>query len=274
VTPEDLDPNRAEGELSPEDDDTVRRLLAAAAPPMTMPDDVVGRLDAVLAGLQAERETAGVTAETVVPERPDVSELGQRRAQRRARRWPKILVAAAAVGVVGVGLGNILTDTSGDSMSARTTADSQAEAGADVGGLEDAPQPESGRDLILPDGQATKSARDPRSSAALVGAAVPTAVLPRVRPEAAKEDAQRIYDLSQRRAAPFNTARDGVAMDSDGAVCDLPPIKHGERLVAVRLGAERATLLFRGEEDGSRQAEVYSCADGDSPVLVSTVDVP
>jgi len=137
VTPEDSPPAQSLG-ANPDEalsDEAVRRLLAAAAEPVTMPPDVTARLDDVLAGLVADRATseddAGVAPVIDLAPVIDIE-------QRRTSRWPKLLVAAAVVSVLGVGLANVLNQT-----ESSMTADSptSAEAG-DSGGAESAPSQE------------------------------------------------------------------------------------------------------------------------------------
>ncbi len=94
-------------ELTPEQEEHVRRLLADARHTEPTPDAVVARLDKVLAGLADEPARSA-----------DVVHLAHRR-----RRAATLLVAAAAVVVVGVGLSQVLPN-GGDSES----ADSQAPA--------------------------------------------------------------------------------------------------------------------------------------------------
>ncbi|HET7734947.1 MAG TPA: hypothetical protein VFK52_03150 [Nocardioidaceae bacterium] len=73
----------SERELTPDEEAEISRLLADAASPAPMPAEVSARLDDVLAGLVADREAAA----PVVP--------------LKSRRWPQVLVAAAAVSLVG-----------------------------------------------------------------------------------------------------------------------------------------------------------------------------
>ena len=244
MTPEDVDP---EDELSPEDEQRVRRLLADAGGTTTLPEDVVTRLDEVLLGLQAERAGSPTPADDL--------------AARRRRRWTKVLVAAATVAVVGVGVGNIVNDgtTGGSSDSAADMAvEGQGEAGAEA----------------APDGGSLVREGPEANRRPLLDAA-PTSSLPRVRTGSATVDAQRIHDMSLRSAFSKQPEADG-ANDADrkAAGCDLPATTRGERLVAVRLEGRRATLVFRAKEDGERRAEVYSCRDADSPVLATTVRAP
>src|SRR4051794_23510778 len=86
-------------DLTSEEDLAVRRLLADAGGPVPTPPDVVARLDATLSRLVAERDAEGSEQATVTP-------LAVRR-----RRWPKVLLAAAAVVVGGYGIGAVVTGT-------------------------------------------------------------------------------------------------------------------------------------------------------------------
>ncbi len=114
----DRDPGPDGSEPLDPDQEAVRGLLAeAGGRPETLPPDVATRLDDVLAGLVAERPAAA----SAVPTSPDadhaadtglaaaaVGTPGDELAARRHRRWPKLLVAAATVGVLGVGLGEVV----------------------------------------------------------------------------------------------------------------------------------------------------------------------
>jgi hypothetical protein len=249
VTPEDHSEDVDEP-LTPVDEESVRRLLLAASGPVPTPDDVAARLDDVLAGLQAERDGSAAAPVTDL-------------AAHRRRSWPKVLVAAAAVVVVGVGIGNISDNSGGGGGDAATSARVDAAEGGR------AAAPEAGEAEIAPpaeDSDAT-SERD-----TLLGT-VPTSALPRIRTDSATLDAQRILDLALGRVA----TDEQVAPQDQSRVraCDIPAVSRGETLVAVRLEGRRASLLF-GKEDaeGSREAQVYSCNDSESPVLVTDVKGP
>jgi hypothetical protein len=54
--------------------------------------------------------------------------------------------------------------------------------------------------------------------------------------------------------------------------CDVPRTRSGDQVVPVRLDGERATLVLRGDAAGTREAQIYSCDDGD--VLLATTVVP
>lgn len=108
--------------LTPEQEADVRRLLADARHTEAAPAAVVARLDATLADLAGEP----VREEAVV-------NLADRR-----RKAATMLVAAAAVLVIGVGLSQVLPR--GDAGESVTSADAEAGAGADdQPGLEPTP---------------------------------------------------------------------------------------------------------------------------------------
>ena len=233
-------------------DEEVRRLLGlAAAEPMTMPADVTARLDGVLAGLVADRATfeddAGLAPVIDID-------------HRRTSRWPKLLVAAAAVSVLGVGLANVLNQTE-SSMTADFAK--SAEAG-DSGGAESA---------TSQDERAADEGTEPQAPTdALDGLLDDRGVLaarrtPRLRSSTVTVDAQRIADSS----LPV-TQTDSRA--PSGTQCRPPSISKGDVQIAVRLDGARATLVFRAKEDGRRFTEVFSCDDAESPVLTTTVDAP
>lgn len=230
-------------ESTPEEE--VRRLLAAAAEPVTMPPDVIARLDDVLAGLVADRATSDDTAAATVVDL----------AARRTSRWPKVLVAAAAVSVLGVGIANVLNQT-GSSISADSakSADSR-----DLGGAEAAPPQDEGSKSLAP------TEADGETVYGLGG--LDGGRSPQLRSSSVTVDAQRIADSSLPRSVADATTR-------SSRQCRLPSTSKGDVQIAVRLDGARATLVFRATEDGRRLAEVFNCDDAASPVLTTTVDAP
>ncbi|CUR55051.1 conserved hypothetical protein [metagenome] len=101
-----------EPELTPAQEDAVRRRLAAVRHTDPIPAEVSARLDRVLAGLADERLPA--------PLGDPADELS---ARRRRRRVTQLLVAAVAVVAVGFGFGQLggrlgSGDDSGDASSA------------------------------------------------------------------------------------------------------------------------------------------------------------
>lgn len=244
MTPEEFGPEELEPAQS---DEAVRRLLAAAAEPVTMPPDVTARLEDVLAGLDADRAISHGAVD-VAP----VIDL----AERRTSRWPKLLVAAAAVSVLGVGLGNVLNQN-GSTMSA-DSANSTTDGGLQRG-AEAAPSPE--------DSQGGPQVSTDEQGDSLDGfGALDGARPPRLRSSSATVDAQRIADGSLPTAPA-----DLIGRSSKD--CRLPVTSKGDVWIAVRLDGQPATLVFRAEADGRRLTEVFSCGDPESPVLTTTVDV-
>lgn len=256
MTPEDLEP------LDPEDDAVVRRLLGSLDDESArMPDDVAARLDGVLADLVAERATAtpdedndGEGSGPAAPGAP-VTDLGE----RRRSRWPKVLVAAAAVSVLGLGIGNVMSDSemlAGSDGEVATTAD---ESGGDAGGRSQGEPraPEGARDL----------SEDAGGRARLQSASL-------------SADAQRLADSalveaprglsSDEEAAPREDGGDAMDGDVPLSDCDLPQTGQGDHLVAVRLDGRPATLVFRKAEAGERQTDVYACEDA-TDLLAETV---
>lgn len=98
MTEPDQPTQRAADALTPAQSEAVRRLLAGARDDQGIPDDVAARLEAVLAELSAERADAPAEAD-VIPLR---------------RRWPKVLVAAAAVTIFGFGAVQVIGSGAGD----------------------------------------------------------------------------------------------------------------------------------------------------------------
>jgi hypothetical protein len=258
VTPEATGADRPEDGLSPADEERVRRLLSAAGGPVTVPEDVAARLDTVLAALRDERGETGAAP---------VVDL----AARRRRRWPSVLVAAAAVAVVGAGLGNLVQNglggSGGDSMSAVTSRDTAGDGGAESA-------PEAGAPDRDADGGGAAAPEAARERVRVLFGSAPTTALPRIRREAASADAERIYVAT----GPVATRDPGdLAGGLSAGRCALPAVDSGERLVAVRLDGQRATLVFGADPDGPdghRPATVFACDDGRSPLLVTGIDAP
>lgn len=108
-------------ELTPEQDEAVRRLLAEARHSEPVPADVAARLDAALADLGPEDAEHAEDTDTGAEPAP-VVDLDT--ARRRRRNAGRVLVAAAAVIVAGVGIGQVIgvSDGSDDSSAGGSTA--------------------------------------------------------------------------------------------------------------------------------------------------------
>jgi hypothetical protein len=235
-------PGTPEDSSTPDEEAEVSRLLAATFPrdaDDAVPADVAARLDDVLAGLVAERaEHPASAAGDAAP----VSEL----TERRRRRWPALLVAAAAVSVVGLGVGNVLGGSSGQMESAVT---------ADSGGHADSEAVEPG-DAAAPGTLSERQA--PQDTADKVTA---SADVPRLRSDSLAVDVQQAADFAL-------TAERSRVLTLRGS-CVQPGVGEGDEWLAVRLDGERAVLVLRAADQGRRTAEVFVC-DGDDVADAST----
>ena len=249
-----------EGRTTGPDETEVRRLLAAlGSEPVPMPPEVATRLDATLADLAAARDPAGEADRTVTP-------LPTR---ERTRRWPQLLVAATAVSVLGLGVGEVLEGSAGsDSMNA--TAE-RAEAPADAGGATE-DRAEAAEPYAAQDSPGSEAAQPPAESEQLNrrSAVNPApAALSRLRSRSLAADVQRIADFTVTDTGVQGTPVTGMR---DRRGCDLPDPDTGGKLYAVRLDGLPATLLLHRAEDGRRHAEVFACDDASAPVASTTVD--
>lgn len=244
-----------------DEQEQVRRLLAAAAGPdpehEQMPADVAGRLDDVLAGLVSERADAPVTAaeegvaEVPVPEDEvtGVTEL----ASRRRRRWPQLLLAAAAVSVIALGVG--IDDLTGGQGDSSTTAEAPS-----VATQEDA----GGGAGAAPERLDARSSEDAGADRDLITPLPETASdLPRLRTGSLRADVQRVADFSLTAALSEGVRRSG---------CVRPDTEAGDEWLPVRLDGDSAVLVLRAPAGGRRTAEVFTCDDGDTPAASTTIE--
>ena len=224
--------------LTPEQEE-VCRLLADARHAGPMPDDVVDRLDQVLAGLATESGDDRVAA-------PAASVVLL--ASRRRHRVRTALVAAAAVVAVGIGLGQVIGDGVGgggsaDSTAASSTQEPESSAGRDAAGL------------------------DARAHGYLVVAAP----LP-VRPEHFSSDVRRIRgDL--RSLVADQTSPSPPALSSsapEDVVCAAGGSGPGA-MVPVRYGSRRGLLLFGPVRGDSQVVELFACGN---PEALRSITLP
>lgn len=233
--------------MTPEQEEQVRRALASLPAPEPMPPDVAARLDARIEELHAAR--AADSAVGAPGEEPATTP--GRRGAGRERRWPRLLVAAAVLAVVGIGVGNVLEGTGGGESSTAGDAASGGRA------LEAAPEQ-------------APNAYPP--SASVTGELAQRMVLTAERLQLhSRSLADDVTQLSLLRL-PRAEADDEAHSQEGGATaprrlarlfapCTLPSTRPGDRLVAVRLDGTPATLVLREAEDGTRVAQVYSCDD-------------
>lgn len=232
--------------------DAVRRLLADARHDGSTPPEVVARLDARLASLVSERADAPLPGDRHGASPTPVADLGARR-----RRVAGIgLLAAAAVVVAGVAVGQGLPRLSGGQSDSGSSAGSDMATSQDRGPSED-------------DGGA-----DAGSSAAEVGpgslkstAAAPEAALPTLSSTAADLD----DDLLDLRGTDTPRTAD-LASPGRLSGCDLRGTGRGRRLLAEVDGREGA-VVFRRPDDGDQRVDLYVCGTS-VPVRTLTLPAP
>jgi hypothetical protein len=218
--------------LTPEQEE-VRRLLAEARHVDPMPDDVVDRLDQVLAGLATESGDNRVAA-------PAASVVSL--ASRRRHRAETALVAAAAVVAVGIGLGQVIGDGVGGGGGADSTAASSAQ------------ERESSADR---DG----AGLDARADSEYL---VVTEPLP-VRPEHFSSDVRRIRG-GLRSLVTDQTSKSPPALSSSPSedyACAAASSGPGA-LVPVRYGSRRGVLLFEPVRGDSQVVELFACGNAEA----------
>ncbi|HEY0644524.1 MAG TPA: hypothetical protein VGD39_13945 [Nocardioides sp.] len=241
----------------PPEQERVRRLLADARHAGPTPPEVVARLDETLASLVAER--GGAPLEDAPREdgrsRPDrdsapVVDLGARR-----RRMVGVgLLAAAAVVVAGVGIGQVVPDMQGsDDSSAsggvasdsggtsRELGDQSDDAGADAGSGS-AEAPESMKSQAPQPGLPAISLTDPDLSS-------------------------RLLDL--RRDAATRTRGQPLTPDVLGT-CLMRGIGPGRRLL-VDVDGEPGAVVYRRPSGDTQEAAIFVCGSGES---VRTLTLP
>ena len=271
----DRDPGPDGSEPLDPDQEAVRGLLAeAGGRPETLPPDVATRLDDVLAGLVAERPAAA----SAVPTSPDadhaadtglaaaaVGTPGDELAARRHRRWPKLLVAAATVGVLGVGLGEVVGGgtasmdaggSSGEEAAVRApSATTDRDGGAGQGD-------QRGQDSVGPNFLNDEDASGGSTGEPEREVAPGTVDVVRLRTESLRTGVERALTF-------FRVPTTANRANPDCSPRDLTP---GDEALAVRLDGRRAVLVLRAPVDGRRAAEVFTCEDRDTPEAATTVE--
>ncbi len=233
---EQLDP------VSPEDDARVRELLSGARETGPMPATVVARLDEALAGLAAGR----AIDEAQLTEATGYGATVHPITRSRRHRVVAVLGAAAAVAVVGLGIGAVIDQApSGDDDS--TAADS----GVDRGAVDEKAAPtEAGRDDSL---NATEDG--PTNERITADRAY------RVRSRHLSADLARIQRtvVEDRAAVDY---RRGLTQAPEAFACSSA---HWGRaiLVGVTYDGDPAYVAFREPMGDSQVVEVLQCGTGD-----------
>jgi hypothetical protein len=233
----------------PPEQEAVRRLLADARHDGATPPEVVARLDDALASLRAEM-VAGQRDAT--PAIAPVVDLGARR-----RRLAGVgLLAAAAVVVAGVAIGQALPRMQGGS-DAGSSADS-ATSEREFGSQEDS----AGSDAGGGDGQ--ELAPQSRKS----GTPAPLASYPTL----ASGDADLDQELLDLRSSAYDAAQAPDPSASAEALngCDARGTGRGRRLLA-EVDGQVGVVVFRRADGASQQVDLYVCGD---PQAVRTLTLP
>lgn len=226
MTDDQLDPRDAE----------VRRLLADARHTDPVPEDVVARLDRVLADLATEPSRV----------RP-VTDLATRR-----RRVTRILVAAAAVVVVGVGVQQVVSPRGGSDSTDGPATTSLREEGGDN---QDAGSSEPG--TATSDEQVPGSTESSPLDGIIAG--VPEsgeADLVRLRPRHFADDVAGHATFGNARGARVGGR--AMAFDAAGVACRADAWGRGT-FVPVRYGRTPAVLVFRRAMGDTQVADLFLC---------------
>jgi len=246
--------------------DDLRGLLADARASDPMPRDVADRIDDVIAGLSAER--AGKVTPT-----------------RRSRTGQRLLVAAAAVVVLGAG-GVGLSQVLGDNLSGNddlATADKAASAdGGSVApesataGRDNTPGTGSGAnmDRASAAGLPRLKASDFSTEPTLMLKGDRVSVLKRLSSsyEVAEGTTDSRGDFTPLAPLPSAVDRDGdlVSQSRPIRTCALPDVLDS-RLYAIYLDGKRATLVVHPVADGKRLVQAWSC---DAKTILASTTIP
>jgi hypothetical protein len=228
----------------PPEQEAVRRLLADARHAGATPPEVVARLDETLASLvtQAREESSAPVAPVV--------DLGA----RRRRLAGMGLLAAAAVVVAGVAIGQALPRMQGSSdagSSAGESATSQRDFAAE--------DSESG-------GGADSEELAPQTRKS--GTPAPLAAYPTL----ASDDTDLDQELLDLRSSASYDAQAPEASASAETLngCDVRSTGRGRRVLA-EVDGQVGVVVFRPADGAAQQVDVYVCGD---PQAVRTLTLP
>lgn len=239
--------------MTPEQEEQVRRALGAVARAEDGPErqgiplDVADRLDEVLHELVAGRSARG----SALPAAVGQDEL----ADRRHRRWPNALVAAAAVAAIAAAGGAVATG--GFGLGGH--GDSGASSASGTAGDEVAPK-DGERGLTGP------SPSGPGGKMALR--------IPRLSSDTLARDVERVVANGPKAyLSPHKDGRRLIApLHAAGVPCRRPTVSGGTVVVDVLLDKVAATLVLSPGKGGTRVARVYSCVNASA--LTDPIRVP
>ncbi len=267
-------------DLTPAESEAVRRLLADARSEEQMPPEVAARLDGVIAGLAADRgAAAGTTDES--PGQPAADSPSEAPAEDaevvplRRRRWPQVLVAAAAVTAIAMAGTQLLGDTAnqGDNASpasqdnglaSQPESDNRAGAGGTLRDDREG-QPRSGTPNELDLG-----GRAGYADRSELGRTLRRVGVRRLAPLPVEAEGLTSA-LSQLTTQPLSDAARNAASErllgktlSNVAACGPLYTVDDARFFAARYRGHVALVLAHPEVSGLRLVEVYDC-EGPTP---------
>jgi len=199
-------------------------------------------------------------------------------------------VAAAAVSVLALGVGNLL-DGSGIGSGGATSSSGQLEggsadreAGGDAAAGSAQPPPRQRVEPAAPRPQAPRLLDDRGEAEGMVPQSPPPPALVRVSTDTLRSDAQRVADatLPGRRAAELDGPQPGDRSarrdpgPAFGIRCELPSTGPGDAKYAVLLDGRRAVVVFRAPDPAgseTRDVDFYACGDAGRQLGSTVVDV-
>ena len=253
-------PQGAEG-LTPAQSEAVRRLLAGARHDEGIPDDVATRLDAAIAELAAER-TDGAPAEEGAARAAVVIPLHR-------RRWPQVLVAAAAVTVFGFSMTQIVGNGADD-------ADSGASPAAEEPEVANAPETTNDRGVdstspdFVPPQDLEGGSRD-NSLLKLDRASLHMLGIKELRQLRRGTLATDLSGLIPSAAAENADSPSAYAARAAAVSCGPYYRVSGGEILAASYRRHFALVLFHPELDGVRLVEIYDCESDNPRQTVRTV---
>ncbi len=259
-------------DLTPEHD-AVRRLLADARHDGSTPPEVVARLDETLAELVADRSTSTPTSiptsdptsgptgdpSAAQPRAAAVVDLGA----RRRRLVGTGLLAAAAVVVAGVALGQVLPVGQGDDAGSsagsadRSTSMAEDDAGAGSGAT---PEGDAGEDRSS--GQELAPQSKSPNPAPLAGVPTLSSSDPALEAEVEALRSSSSYSARAQRRQALEMMR----------TCRVPELGEGRRVTA-QVDGQPGVVLFQPPEGTAQGVAIYVCGT-QQPVRTLTLPAP
>jgi hypothetical protein len=269
MTGDDVEPSFDDPSLDP-----IRALLRDARAREPVPADVVARLDAALAELRGQDQDAPVTGARVL-------------SMPRRKSWPRLLVAAASVILLGASGGGLALALANRDSRGPASADSSSAAQASTarGPLAPSPaqSPAQGPQALSPNnlsGQVRSPGNQPDTSFTTAGFAREAAAFtPTTTPFAAgggsgasgsgTAGGTGTANSPDQVASPAPGAPAPLAATKAAPVC-VPPKLAAVDVVPITLDGQPATLILHPTSAGKQLVEAWSC-DGTHVLAHATV---